>query len=117
SSAIKLLAHWNGQALDAATASADWRTELARWQLWYAGKFPGAPPAELPLDAGRDKWSYDELVTFLESDAGKRGVPLRGQQVFVTAQCAACHRIGSQGETLGPDLTTVAQRFQRKEIL
>jgi putative heme-binding domain-containing protein len=124
SGAIKLLAHWNGASLPSGEPAAaggrpttDYRTQLAQWQKWYAHKFPNAPAAELPLDAGRDKWSYDELVTFLESDAGKRGVPLRGQQAFVTAQCAACHRIGSQGETMGPDLTTVAQRFQRKEIL
>jgi putative heme-binding domain-containing protein len=71
----------------------------------------------LPLDAGRDKWSYDELVAYLESDAGRRGDARRGQQAFTVAQCAACHRVGNQGETLGPDLTNVAQRFQRKEIL
>ncbi len=112
--AINLLAHWNGQA--ASGANADWRTELARWQQWYAGQFPDAPPAELPLDTGRDKWSYDELTTYLHSEAGVRGNAQRGQLVFAK-QCAACHRLGNQGEMLGPDLTTVAQRFQRKEIL
>ena len=28
-----------------------------------------------------------------------------------------CHRYGGRGESLGPDLTTVANRFQPKEIL
>jgi mono/diheme cytochrome c family protein len=37
--------------------------------------------------------------------------------VFVKAQCAACHRFGDFGESIGPDLTTVSQRFQKKEVL
>jgi putative heme-binding domain-containing protein len=114
--AIRLLARWSGQQ-EAANASVDWKTEIARWQRWYAAKFPNAPPAQLPVDAGRDKWSYDELLTFLSSEAGKRGDAARGQAVFAKAQCATCHRVGSYGETAGPDLTTVSQRFQRKEIL
>ncbi|HYO24223.1 MAG TPA: c-type cytochrome [Lacipirellulaceae bacterium] len=111
--AAKLLAHWNSDS----APTGDWRADLARWQHWYAGAFPDAPPAELPLDAGRDKWSYEELVTYLDGEAGQRGSAARGQQVFAKAQCASCHRMGSTGETLGPDLTTIAQRFQRKEIL
>jgi putative heme-binding domain-containing protein len=37
--------------------------------------------------------------------------------VFVKAQCAKCHRFGERGEGVGPDLTTVSLRFQKKEIL
>ena len=90
---------------------------MAGWQRWYAAKFPEAPAAELPSDAGRDKWSYEELLTFLNSDQGKQGEAARGAQVFTQAQCASCHRVGTSGETMGPDLTAVARRFQRKEIL
>jgi putative heme-binding domain-containing protein len=39
------------------------------------------------------------------------------KQAFTAAQCIKCHRCGDSGETLGPDLTTVTMRFQRKEIL
>jgi putative heme-binding domain-containing protein len=105
--ASKLLAHWTGQS----------GSDMATWQRWYAAKFPDAPPAELPGDAGRDKWSYEELLTFLNSEPGKKGDASRGGQVFVQAQCASCHRVGSSGETMGPDLTNAARRFQRKEIL
>jgi putative heme-binding domain-containing protein len=112
--AAALLAHWNGQP---AAETNDVAAELARWQQWYAQKFPDAPPAALPVDAGQDKWSYDELITYLESAEGRSGDAARGADVFVKAQCATCHRIGARGETLGPDLTTVARRFQRKEIL
>lgn len=105
--AMKLLTHWTGQN----------GADMAGWQRWYAVKFPQAPPAELPSDAGRDKWSYEELLTFLNSDQGKQGDAERGARVFTQAQCASCHRIGTNGETMGPDLTAVARRFQRKEIL
>lgn len=87
------------------------------WQTWYANQFPDAPPAELPADAGQDKWSYQELLTFLESDAGQGGDAERGLAVFAKAKCADCHRCGARGETVGPDLTSVARRFQQKEIL
>ena len=113
--AVKLLAHWNGDKTLPETAGH--QADLAQWQQWYAEKFPQALPAELPADAGRDKWSYDELLTFLDSEAGKQGNPQRGEQAFAKSQCVSCHRVGNQGETAGPDLTAVARRFQRKEIL
>ena len=113
--AVGLLAHWNGEVAVAEVENVP--AELARWQQWFAEKFPDAPPAVLPVDAGQDKWSYEELLTYLESDEGKRGVAARGHEVFAKAQCASCHRVGTRGETMGPDLTAVARRFQRKEIL
>ncbi|HCK40722.1 MAG TPA: hypothetical protein DHW22_03720 [Planctomycetaceae bacterium] len=39
------------------------------------------------------------------------------EKAFAKAQCIKCHRCGASSETLGPDLTTVAKRFQRKEML
>jgi putative heme-binding domain-containing protein len=131
--AVSLLNHWTGgagvstgdatsstsggNALRGSRQSTAGAADLAQWQQWYAQKFPDAPPAELPADAGRDKWSYEELLTFIESDAGKQGDVQRGGEVFARAQCAACHRVGTRGESTGPDLTAVARRFQRKEIL
>ena len=37
--------------------------------------------------------------------------------VFEKAQCVKCHRYGTRGEGIGPDLSNVSSRFQRKEIL
>ena len=113
--ALELLNHWSGQS--AADQPVDNAQQLAQWQDWYAENFPNAPPAELPVDLGQDKWSYEELLTYLKSGAARNASPLRGEKAFTTAQCIKCHRCGGQGETLGPDLTTVAKRFQKKEIL
>ena len=32
-------------------------------------------------------------------------------------QCATCHRFGSIGKEIGPDLTTITSRFQKKDLL
>jgi putative heme-binding domain-containing protein len=39
-----------------------------------------------------------------------------GQKMY-DVLCAMCHRFGSTGQDVGPDLTTVASRFGRKELL
>jgi putative heme-binding domain-containing protein len=91
--------------------------QLAEWQTLYAKQFPDSPPAELPTTTAPNKWSYEELLSFLETELGKTGNPTQGALVFRDAQCIKCHRFGGQGEAVGPDLTTVAQRFQLKEIL
>ncbi len=113
--ALQLLDHWSGQKPQPSTS--DWQTKLAGWQQWYAKHFPGAPPAELPVDSGQDKWSHDELLAYLRTRSGRAGDAQRGRTAFTKADCFKCHRCGGQGETVGPDLTTVAQRFQQQELL
>ena len=113
--ALTLLDHWAGR--QPAAKYDDWQAQLAGWQQWYATNFPAAPPAELPQDVAGDKWSYDELLAYLESDSVRQADPQAGRLAFGEAQCVKCHRFGPTGETLGPDLTAVARRFQRREIL
>jgi putative heme-binding domain-containing protein len=40
----------------------------------------------------------------------------RGAALY-TSQCAACHRYGPQGGVIGPDLTGIAGRFDRRTVL
>jgi putative heme-binding domain-containing protein len=53
----------------------------------------------------------------LTGPAHAPGNASRGSNVFEKAQCVKCHRFGQRGEVIGPDLTSVSRRFQRKEIL
>ena len=117
--ALRLLDHWSGQPASNQNGqpTSDWQNRLVGWQQWYAKHFPGAPPAELPVDSGQDKWSYDELLAFLRTGSGRAGDSKRGQAAFAKADCIKCHRCGAQGENIGPDLTTIAQRFQQQELL
>jgi putative heme-binding domain-containing protein len=113
--ATQLLEKWLSQTPYAPNAPLAER--LAAWQNWYANTFPNELPAELPRESQPNRWSYEELLSYLESPEGRAGSPSRGEKAFHTAQCITCHRFKGHGEGIGPDLTTVAQRFQRKEIL
>lgn len=115
--AVRLLEHWLGRQAGAGRPNAPLQDQLAGWQQWYAQTFPNELPAELPKESQPNKWSYEELVSYLDGAEAAAGSPSRGAKVFVDAQCINCHRYNGRGEAIGPDLTTVAQRFQRKEIL
>lgn len=39
-----------------------------------------------------------------------------GRPIF-EKQCASCHRFGEMGQDVGPDLTTIASRFKKKDVL
>jgi putative heme-binding domain-containing protein len=39
-----------------------------------------------------------------------------GKQVF-SSRCATCHKVGSEGATIGPDLTTIGKKFENEELL
>jgi quinoprotein glucose dehydrogenase len=48
------------------------------------------------------------------------GDPSRGRKLFfdnAKSQCLTCHRIGDQGERIGPELTGVGGRFSRVFIV
>jgi putative heme-binding domain-containing protein len=111
----RLMEKWVGQT--PYKAGSPLGEQLAAWQSWYATTFPNERPAELPHESQQNKWSYEELLAYLESPEAKVGSSARGAQVFKDGQCMNCHRFNGKGEGIGPDLTTVAQRFQRKEIL
>ena len=74
------------------------------------------PPVALPPATAAGRWSEEEILRHLASEKGA-GDPALGAKVCVKATCIKCHRHGSTGEGIGPDLTTVARRFHPKEIL
>src|SRR3984957_16282166 len=41
----------------------------------------------------------------------------QGQDALFAVQCLMCHRMGNEGGAVGPDLTAVASRFSRRDIL
>lgn len=113
--AVKLLTHWTGEKVG--KSGAKWDDALAAWQQWFQENYPNEPAAELPSTAETAKWDYHELLGYLTGDSATGGNPRQGEAIFAKAQCVKCHRFGNKGDGVGPDLTTVSQRFQRKEIL
>jgi len=75
------------------------------------------PVAVVPLAARQfvQEWTMADLEPAL-ADLGHRDVA-RGKRLFTEAGCAQCHRMGGEGGFVGPDLTAVAARFDRRTLL
>lgn len=114
SQAIALLEHWTGEQL---AADGTWKQKLQAWQEWYAGTYPDALAATPPVEKAEARWTYEQLVEFLIKAENVSGDPSRGSIVYAKAQCSKCHKVGPLGESIGPDLTAVAKRFTKKEML
>ena len=75
---------------------------------------PATPPAFVK------NWKLEDLVPRLAE--ASRGRSWEGARVaFVQAQCVLCHRVSADAalpaSVLGPDLTSVASRFNRRDLL
>ena len=57
-----------------------------------------------------------DFASALERPTGRRNFE-KGKAAFASAQCLACHKFGNEGGGVGPDLTAVASRFSRRDIL
>jgi putative heme-binding domain-containing protein len=74
-------------------------------------------PRVLDRQKGVNTVSADEIFEFQMYDPMTlKADPKRGKEIF-QKECASCHRVGSLGKDFGPDLTTVARRFRKKDIL
>ncbi len=113
--AIRLLEGWTGKQQGNADEPASAR--LASWSAWFAKQYPDAPPAELPKDAPGSRWKLADVQRALGAAKEPPNDAQAGWAAFEKAQCAKCHQFGARGEKLGPDLTNVSRRLQRKEIL
>ncbi len=72
------------------------------------------------LDAlGVDLAAQEERLRHLMAVAGAQGDVERGRGVFFSKQsmCSSCHRIGTEGAMIGPDLTTIGRVRQPRDLL
>lgn len=76
---------------------------------------PNLPVATEPRTLVRE-WTTADLTPSL-GKASKGRDFARGKSMYAAAQCILCHRHGDQGGAAGPDLTNVATRFQRRDLL
>ena len=79
------------------------------------------PPGQKPRPAAKKRpfvkeWKVEDLLPSLEEVAKDRNFE-RGKEVFESAQCVQCHKFGNDGGSVGAELTAVASRFARKDIL
>jgi putative heme-binding domain-containing protein len=61
-------------------------------------------------------WTLEDLLPAIAASSATPD-PDRGRAVFRTAQCVRCHRIGGEGQPIGPDLQAAARRFPRRDLI
>jgi putative heme-binding domain-containing protein len=76
-------------------------------------------PAAIPPLAPRPlvkEWKFEDLEPAL-ADATRGRSFAKGKEAFHAAQCLHCHRLAGEGGAVGPDLTGVSGRFNRRDLL
>jgi putative heme-binding domain-containing protein len=109
---LSSLARIRSEALERLTLSQ--REEVAQWFPDPGGQTANAeagPPPQFVRD-----WKLEELLPALNQVGRGRSFE-SGKQAFAAAQCARCHRVGQTGTFIGPDLTAVSGRFNRRDLL
>ena len=68
-------------------------------------------PIKQPVGPGK-KWTTDEAL------ATRKGKPdfENGRSLFFSAKCASCHRMAGLGGNIGPDLTSVRNKFDERYL-
>ena len=81
---------------------------VALVRQWIAGLKPTKPLVRV--------WQLSDLLPALEKLVSGRSLEA-GRTAFRETGCAQCHRIGSDGGTVGPDLTQIARRLSARELI
>ncbi len=108
----QLLQHWTGSDVQ----GSDWKSTMEAWADWFNERYPDEIPIAFEDQVTIGKYSVDQVLQYVETDARP---PLKhsGMLAFQKAQCIKCHRFNGHGESLGPDLTAISNRFSTRETL
>ncbi|MDA1180284.1 MAG: HEAT repeat domain-containing protein, partial [Planctomycetota bacterium] len=115
--AIALLEKW--QSIPPRGTDVSLPQAVAKWRQWYVQQYPRGPQlASLATATPSQHHTLDSLLSYLNSHPPATPADVQhGAAVFEKAQCGKCHRFGSRGESMGPDLSQVAQRFTQRDLL
>ena len=75
---------------------------------------PAAPAPTIARPFVKE-WAMTDFATGLEAAARGRNAA-RGKKLFTETGCAVCHRLGRDGGFIGPELTAVSARFDRRTL-
>lgn len=68
-----------------------------------------------PQGPGR-QWQLDEAAALAKSGMQRRDFE-KGRNLFHAVGCASCHRFGGEGGSMGPDLTSLGNKFTARDVL
>lgn len=80
-----------------------------------AALLQGASGGQDPAAPAGPKLTPEQIFEF-HTKQDQSGNAEAGRAIF-EKQCAVCHRFGALGKEVGPDLSTITSRFQKKDIL
>jgi putative heme-binding domain-containing protein len=106
------------------TAVADLLLRLSPAKVRATNATAAVPASRSPavsgsMAAGRKRikeWTMADLASLL-SPARRHTNAVLASRLFQETGCAQCHRFGEQGGVVGPDLTAVGRRFDRRALL
>ena len=113
----QLLQHWtsNIEGINAAPTSS-WNDAMTFWNQWYANHWQGETSVSVESLPQVGEYTADQVLKHLDQHT-VQGQVGTGRYVFKKANCVACHKIRGEGASFGPDLTNLANRFSKREVL
>lgn len=82
--------------------------------LLASTRLPGVEPRLISQTGAKP--TPEEILAF-QTKQEQAGTPDAGRPIF-EKMCATCHRFGEAiGKDVGPDLTTIASRFKKQDVL
>jgi len=81
----------------------------------FAAGGPMGSGSDMQTPPAGQKMKPEEVLE-AQTKNEQAGTPDQGRPLY-EKQCASCHRFGAIGKDVGPDLTTIASRFKRKDVL
>jgi putative heme-binding domain-containing protein len=91
------------------------RVTIAAMMISFATAFAIAAAARQQTPAAPSEQAKEEILAFQVKNETS-GTAAAGRKTFED-RCAVCHRFGAIGKDVGPDLTTIASRFKRRDVL
>ncbi len=85
---------------------------LARVQTIYKTHLAARKgPLMVGVTSPLEPKEYDQFARRTRGDAAN------GRALFISAKCAACHKADGQGGNVGPDLSSVAAKYGREQLI
>jgi putative heme-binding domain-containing protein len=86
------------------------------WAIVVLGEGFLRAEARQATQPGASKLTPEEILA-IQTKSDQAGSPEAGRPIFEKV-CAACHRFGEAiGKDVGPDLSTIASRFKKQDVL
>jgi putative heme-binding domain-containing protein len=89
----------------------DKETSAMLGDIIKAAKAGGEAVPHLTTLLGADPATEEQKNKAMAALAAMKGIPEKGKLVWRNAGCVACHKVGTEGQDYGPELTKIASKM------